>query len=145
NAKSAALFTNETFHATDALALSVGLRYTPEKEELDSRSANPNAGLRCAAGLTTPQQVAEALAARGVRAGFPPAVVPTVSGTTCLPWSHPMHHGRATSQERSEDEWSGTLKAAYRWNDAFMTYASAARGYKAGGFNLDRVQSATGL
>ena len=26
-----------------------------------------------------------------------------------------------------------------------MTYVSAARGYKAGGFNLDRVQSANGL
>jgi len=40
---------------------------------------------------------------------------------------------------------SGTLKGSYRWSDAFMTYASAARGYKAGGFNLDRVQTATGL
>ncbi|MEO7432711.1 MAG: TonB-dependent receptor, partial [Dokdonella sp.] len=36
-------------------------------------------------------------------------------------------------------------KAAYRWSDTVMTYASAARGYKAGGFNLDRQQSANGL
>src|SRR5690606_1002073 len=37
------------------------------------------------------------------------------------------------------------LRASYRWSDRFMTYASAARGYKAGGFNLDRVQSSDGL
>jgi outer membrane receptor protein involved in Fe transport len=37
------------------------------------------------------------------------------------------------------------VKAAYRWNDAVMTYVSAARGYTGGGFNLDRVQSNDGL
>ncbi|HSM11772.1 MAG TPA: TonB-dependent receptor, partial [Lysobacter sp.] len=56
-----------------------------------------------------------------------------------------LHNGRATFQEREENEWSGTLKAAYRWNENVMSYASAARGYKGGGFNLDRVQSADGL
>ena len=145
NAKSAALFTNETFHATDALDLTFGLRYTHEKKELDSRFSNPNGGVGCGAGLTSPQQVAAALAARGVPAAYLSALVPTVIGYMCLPWSNPMHDGRVTSQERSENEWSGTLKAAYRWNDAFMTYASAARGYKAGGFNIDRVQSANGF
>src|SRR3546814_15151254 len=53
--------------------------------------------------------------------------------------------GGETSQSREEKEWSGTLKAAYRWNDSVMTYLSAARGYKGGGFNLDRVQSSSGL
>ncbi|MEO6339714.1 MAG: TonB-dependent receptor, partial [Caulobacteraceae bacterium] len=42
-----------------------------------------------------------------------------------------------------ENQWSGTAKAAYRWTDGVMTYVSYARGYKAGGFNLDRSQ--TGL
>ena len=52
---------------------------------------------------------------------------------------------RATpTRNSSEEEWSGTLKAAYRWNDTVMTYLSGARGYKAGGFNLDRVQSSNG-
>ena len=70
---------------------------------------------------------------------------PTIVGFMCLPWANPLHNGRATHQEREEKEWSGTIKAAYRWNDHLMTYVSAARGYKAGGFNLDRVQSNTGL
>lgn len=55
------------------------------------------------------------------------------------------HDGRHTEQDTSEGEWSGTVKAAYRWNPHVMTYVSAARGYKGGGFNLDRVQSNTGL
>ncbi|MFZ5639066.1 MAG: TonB-dependent receptor domain-containing protein, partial [Pseudomonadota bacterium] len=55
------------------------------------------------------------------------------------------HNGRITEQEREEKEWSGTFKAAYRFNERVMAYFSAARGYKAGGFNLDRVQSNTGL
>ena len=39
NAKSAALFTNNTWHATDALDLTLGLRYTHEDKELDSATA----------------------------------------------------------------------------------------------------------
>ena len=62
----------------------------------------------------------------------------------CLPWSNPLQAGRITEQDRDESEWTGTVKAAYRFNDQFMSYFSAARGYKAGGFNLDRVQSADG-
>jgi outer membrane receptor protein involved in Fe transport len=145
NATSDALFTNLTFHATDALDLTLGLRYTRENKEVDSAFSNPNGGLGCTAGLTNPAQVGAALAGRGVPGAYIGALVPTVIGYMCLPWSNSLHIGRTTSQERDEKEWSGTLKAAYRWNDNLMTFLSGARGYKAGGFNLDRVQSSNGL
>ncbi len=155
NAKSLALFTNNTWHATDALDLTLGLRYTREDKELDSVYSNPNGSLGCAATLANPGgRVGAALAARipgfsmlpaANQAAILNAVAPQVAGYMCLPWANALHHGRATHQEREEKEWSGTLKAAYRWNDNVMTYASAARGYKAGGFNLDRVQSSNGL
>jgi len=147
NAKSYALFTNNTWHATDALDLVMGLRYTREDKELDSVYSNPNGSPGCSAmlGPGGQQQVAAALLARGVPAAALPQVIPTIIGFSCLPWANPLHNGRATHQEREEKEWSGTLKAAYRWNEHLMTYLSAARGYKAGGFNLDRVQSNTGL
>src|SRR3546814_16807995 len=96
-------------------------------------------------------RIAAALMARGVPAAALPQVIPQVIGYGCLPWANPMHVARRdaagnfiggeTSQSLEEKEWSGTLKAAYRWNDSVMTYLSAARGYKGGGFNLDRVQS----
>ena len=73
------------------------------------------------------------------------AEAPQVAGFMCLPWANIAHHGRDVGQSRTEKEWSGTFKAAYDWSDEVMTYASVARGYKAGGFNLDRVQSSNGL
>src|SRR3546814_8288008 len=49
NAKSTALFTNNTWHATDALDLTLGLRYTRDKKELDAHYSNPNGSPGCAA------------------------------------------------------------------------------------------------
>lgn len=58
----------------------------------------------------------------------------------CLPWSNALQDGLDSRERRDEKEWSGTLKAAYRFSPELLGYVSASRGYKAGGFNLDRVQ-----
>ncbi|HNV78993.1 MAG TPA: TonB-dependent receptor [Thermomonas sp.] len=165
NAKTTALFTNNTWHATEAFDVTLGLRYTREKKELESLYSNPNGSLGCGTALANPgAAVSRLLAARingfsqlspqlqqQLLAGLVPAVAGNqalmsgIIGRACLPWSNALHNGRATDQSRSENEWSGTLKMAYRWNESAMTYFSAARGYKAGGFNLDRVQSSNGL
>jgi outer membrane receptor protein involved in Fe transport len=144
-ARSLALFTNDTWHVTDALDLTAGLRWTRDDKSLDSRYSNPNGGLGCGAMMANPAQVVSALVARGLTVGQASAAAPTVIGFACLPWVNPRHDGRATEQDLGDSAWSGTVKAAYRWNPHVMTYASAARGYKGGGFNLDRVQSNTGL
>jgi outer membrane receptor protein involved in Fe transport len=145
DAESLGLFANSTWHATEALDLTMGLRYTSESKSLDSDYSNPNGGLGCASMLANPAQVVAALVARGLTVAQASAAAPQVIGFGCLPWTNVQHDGRSTRQERDESEWSGTLKAAYRFNDSVMAYASAARGYKAGGFNLDRVQSNSGL
>ncbi|QDW65949.1 TonB-dependent receptor [Luteimonas granuli] len=159
NARSAAIFTNNTFHATDALDITVGLRYTHEKKELHSVYSNPNGSVGCGSTLANPAaRVGGALAQRingftslpaalqqQLLGALVPAVAPQVAGYMCLPWANIAHHGRDVRQSRTEKEWSGTFKVAYDWSDDVMTYASLARGYKAGGFNLDRVQSSNGL
>ena len=163
SAKSLALFTNNTWHATDALDLTLGLRYTREDKKLDSLYSNPNGGAACGATLANPGAAAARMLAQRINglsnlppavqqqllaqlaAGVAPTLIPQVAGYMCLPWANVLHNGRNIHQEREESEWSGTVKAAYRFSDAVMVYGSAARGYKAGGFNLDRVQSSNGL
>lgn len=43
-----------------------------------------------------------------------------------------------------DDEFTGTAKLSYFWNDNVMTYVSFGRGYKSGGTNVDRISPATG-
>ena len=64
--------------------------------------------------------------------------------TACLPFYNPGYNNFANSQSETEREFSGTAKLSYRFNPQFLTYASYARGYKAGGFNLDRVECTAG-
>ena len=162
NAKSIALFTNNSFHVTEAFDIVLGLRYTKEDKELDSLYSNPSGGAACGTLLTMMQtaagqaalagRIGNSLTARNVPFALLPAatrqaIISNVVGYSCLPWVNPLHNAasRDSHQELSEKEWSGTLKFAWRINDQVMTYLSGARGYKAGGFNLDRVQSSNGL
>ncbi|HEY6640646.1 TonB-dependent receptor [Povalibacter sp.] len=120
-----ALFTNNTLRFTDALELTVGLRYTDESKDLDTRYFNEHGGVGCSI-------------IRGIPAfvGNPSAA--TIFGLGCSTFADPIYNNVATSQSIDESEWSGTAKLAYRFTDEVMAYASYARGYKASGFNLDR-------
>ncbi len=138
-AKSAALFTNNTWHATDKLDFTLGLRYTREKKDLHSNYVNPDNGAACKAVEDhLLSNALGALLARGLTLQEVLSVGQVAVGMICVPWQNYVFNGKTVDQSREEKEWSGTLKASYRWNEHLMTYASAARGYKAGGYNLDR-------
>lgn len=62
-------------------------------------------------------------------------------GLICLPYTNPAFDGRVQRQERSEEDLSGTFKLSYRASPNVFGYASYSRGFKAGGFNLDRTQT----
>jgi len=142
SARSNALFGNLSYSASDALDLTLGLRYTDESKRLDSNYASPNGAPGCAAALSNPARVAGALVARGVPASIVGGLVPTIIGNMCLPWGNHLFDGVSSRQSRDEKEWSGTFKAAYAFNAGVMGFASASRGYKAGGFNQDRELNA---
>jgi outer membrane receptor protein involved in Fe transport len=129
-----ALFTNNNFRVTEQLELTLGLRYTVEDKSLDTQYTNPLGAPGCQAVLT-----------RFIAAGRPPALAPLLGGVCALPTSDPAFNNVQTKQERSEEELTGTVKAAYRFTDDVLTYASYARGYKAGGFNLDRSRLTFGV
>jgi outer membrane receptor protein involved in Fe transport len=141
-----ALFANNSIAFTDHLELTLGVRYTKEEKELDSRYDNTGGGLGCArirqnlAGPVGPGNIGAQLTV----APAPPAAVNSAAvfvGTACSTANDHAYTGLSTRQTSiDEDDVSGTAKLAYRINDDVMTYASYARGYKASGYNLDRTR-----
>ena len=118
-----ALFTNDTWHVTDAFDLTAGLRYTREHKSLHSLYTNTDNGVGCAT-----------FQARLGQSPNGQAIGPTL----CTSFANSLFNDLRSSQDLKEEKFTGTVKAAYRLSPEVMTYVSYARGYKAGGFNLDR-------
>jgi outer membrane receptor protein involved in Fe transport len=110
--KNFALFTHNIFSITDRLKLTLGARYTHEKKSLGSTFADNNVLCRIFSGGGLQQL---------------PCVIPSVGAA-----------GYAIDDSRAESKLSGTAVISYKPTDRLLTYASYSRGYKAGGFNLDR-------
>lgn len=123
-----ALFTNNNIRLTDALELTLGVRYTNESKDLDTLYTNTHVGQGC-------QNLRNNILA------IPAALRPAAFGIGCAAHTDPIYNNRANSQSLDESEWSGTAKLAFRFTDTVMSYVSYARGYKASGFNLDRVRT----
>lgn len=140
-----AVFTANTWRASDAFDLSFGVRYTWDSKELESRFANPNGGLGCGSMIVNPAQVVAALVARGLTVAQASAAAPGVVDRGCAPWTNISHNGRETTQAGEDGDWSGHLEAVYAFNDNVTGFVSAARDFKAFGYNFDRVQSNNGL
>jgi outer membrane receptor protein involved in Fe transport len=133
---SLAVFTNNTWHVTEQFDLTLGLRYTMDEKRLLGLQNNVGANQAvCGAGLANQTAIATGLGS--------PANAGLILARLCLPWSNPLFNNRAIQESVSDEEISGTVKAAYRLNDQILTYASFARGYKSFGYNMDRVQVAT--
>ncbi len=100
----------------DRLSLTLGGRYTNERKEIDAAFNMTNtlcAALRNAAS-----------AAAGVPCAINGTAGPGISATD-------------PNRVRSEDEFTGTVVLSWKPVRDLMLYGSWARGYKAGGFNLD--------
>ncbi|MGH8179063.1 MAG: TonB-dependent receptor [Steroidobacter sp.] len=128
-----ALFTNNNFQVTDALELTLGLRYTSESKDLDTQYFNQHGGVGCQALRNRLLPV--------ILPSVPAAALPTIFGIGCATFADPLFNNLATTQTIDENERSGTAKAAYRFTDEVMAYLSFARGYKASGFNMDRERT----
>ncbi len=152
-----ALFTNDSWKVSDQLELTLGLRYTSEKKSMTGLYTNSDNGVGCGAALAKYTQAATLYATNGgnatnaVLAGANPTwigaivsgpgTVNTLIGALCPFWANPGFNNRSVSDSHDESNLSGTLKAAWHLNENAMIYGSYARGYKAGGYNLDRAQT----
>jgi outer membrane receptor protein involved in Fe transport len=133
-ARSFALFTNETWNITQGLDLTVGLRGTEEKKTATASYNSIGGGPGCAALLKSPGLFTPPLAGTSAQA--------FLLGYGCYTGLDPEFSGQGFDQSNTENNLSGTVKLAYRFNEEVMTYISGANGYKAGGYNLSRVTNA---
>jgi iron complex outermembrane recepter protein len=138
-ARSFALFTNETWNITQGLDLTVGLRGTQEKKTATASFNSTGGGPGCSA-LLPPHSP-------GLYANPPAGLNGTAAqsflvGYGCFTGLDPLFNGQGFNQTNTENNLSGTVKLAYRFNEEVMTYVSWANGYKAGGYNLSRVTNA---
>ncbi len=132
-----ALFTHNIIHLSDALDLTLGLRYTHESKKLRLDLNNNNAvcaqlqGSALPTLATTPSLGQAALLAGGILT------------LGCLGNSSTGLNALTPTDSRSSGEFSGTASLAYKLGGGAMVYASYSRGYKAGGYNLDRFELGT--
>ena len=111
-----AFFTHNIFSITDRLKLTVGARYTSETKKLNSELQDiANNGCNVFTGTALAQL---------------PCVIPSLGFAS---------GGSADIDgKRKENKLSGTVVLSYKPTQRLLTYFSYSRGYKAGGFNLDR-------
>lgn len=143
------LFTHNTFAVAENTDITFGLRWNSTEKDATAQFSPANAPA-CdvweavfgeALDFSTAQNQA-------ILAGFSQASqVPVASliqfGTfTCLPSARDVYSNINFNESLSEDEVTGLISLSHRFNDDFLMYGTYSRGYKAGGFNLDRFTQA---
>ncbi len=123
-----AFFTHNVVNIVpDKVMLTLGLRYTNEKKDLESHFISNNdfcGALRRFTGTLSPTL-------RALR--------PTVTSVACIINNTPGADFTSATPgtQRKEDEFTGTAVLSVKPVDDVLVYGSYSRGYKAGGFNLD--------
>jgi iron complex outermembrane receptor protein len=129
-----AIFTHNIFNITDTLSLTIGLRYTHENKDFEANFNNTNT-------ICPVQQAAFSAFLPGGATPLPASLQPLGQGLvnlTCQGNSSSALNALNLSDSRSEGEWTGTGVLSFKPVSSLLLYASYSRGYKAGGFNLDR-------
>lgn len=123
-----AFFTHNIFEVAPGLKITGGLRYTHERKDLAAQLTNNN--------VYCPAQQA-ALSPFLANAGLA-AVAGGLINLTCQGNSTSELNGTTLASARSESQVTGTAIVSYKVTPDTLVYGSYSRGYKAGGFNLDR-------
>ena len=121
-----AIFTHNIVHITDTVDLTLGVRYTKDKKRFNATFGNDNTACVAQQAALTP---------------FLPTLGATAAGLiglACQGNSTAELNGVNINDRRTEDQVTGTAILSWKPTDDLLVYGSYAKGYKAGGFNLDR-------
>ncbi|MEA3048368.1 MAG: iron complex outerrane recepter protein [Sphingomonadales bacterium] len=128
NSRNYAFFTHNIFHITDKVAFTAGLRYTNERKRFHATFGQDNTACPAQQAALDPFLTNPALA----------AVAGGLLALTCQGNTTSELNGVTITDRRSEHKLTGTGVLSWKPVEDLMVYASYSRGYKAGGFNLDR-------
>lgn len=120
---SAALFSHNIFSVTETVDFTLGLRYTHESKDFDADFNNTNT-------------VCPAM--RELSPDILPALAPAFITLACQGNSSSELNALSLADELSNEELTGTAALSWKPGLDWLLYGSYSRGYKAGGFNLDR-------
>ena len=140
DSQSWSIFTHNIFDVTDALSLTVGLRYSDESET--GSFSQPEVNNDVCPGLLSTFNVTASGAAFGT---VPAALFPTLLATGCFAFTAPADQPlsaalplpRTFNEDFKDDELIYTGKLSYEFSPSMTGYAGFTHGYKSGGFNLD--------
>lgn len=130
NSRNWAVFTHNIFHISDEVDFTLGLRWTNERKKFDALFGNDNTGCVTLQSTLTDDLTSPNATVRALAGGL--------IGLGCQGNATAELNGVAINDKRSEDEFTGTGILSWKPSRDLLLYASVSRGYKAGGFNLDR-------
>ena len=122
-----AFFTHNIIHVLDNVDLTLGARYTNERKRFNATFGNDNTACVAQQAALAPFLTTPLAATAG-----------GLIGLTCQGNSTSELNGVSIRDRRKEDQFTGTAILSWKPIDDLLVYGSYSRGYKAGGFNLDR-------
>src|SRR5690606_10697264 len=140
------IFTHNEISISDSLILTLGARYSQETKDMTAALNSQNDACETLQTTVTPFAL-DPDGAGPAPAGFynvaslisfgSGGAADTPFALACNAVTNTLANGD-WADSREENEWSGVASLAYHVNDDLMIYGGYSRGYKAGGFNLDR-------
>ena len=140
--ESLSLFTHNEISISDNLIFTLGARYSQETKDMTAALNSQNAACEELQTRTFTFDPPGLLPAGNYNLA---SIISLGSGgaadtpfaLACNAVTNTLANGD-WSDSREENEWSGVASLSYHVNDDLMIYGGYSRGYKAGGFNLDR-------